>query len=217
MKKVLTASITAMLLSACGGPPAKTDSQRFRDQADADANHIVDSTRHWIKNDTFSNPQEHLAELVLIQKRLREVRKVYSAKGITEWQLDGYQQIQQDIDGTLPHLATHAEDLLRELVDRTEALRAQIEEVKNRPYSAQHMDPTGMVSRLSDEYNNAIETCCTAALADIRRLLVRDKTRYADHLALLSNLTPALEKMIRSPEHIADFRQRIDALPDVHP
>ena len=157
-------------------------------------------------------PEEHLDTLIIIQGALKDAQDIYRRKDIANWDDEALETMLKDYRSLEPQLVNNALSLLNQLVERTQLLRQQVEDIKTRPHSAMERSPNEMIKFLSQRYNKEISDCCLIKLGRTDQLLSSNVKQHKEMIVMIRTISEKLEKMIKQQNYAAQLQKEIDIL-----
>ena len=209
---LLVVATTASLLSGCDSKEHKTESMIYRESAFKEAQKPVQKAKELFTQEVKSTPEEHLDTLIIIQGALQDAQDIYRKKDIANWDDEALESMLKDYRSLEPQLVDNALSLLNQLVQRTQLLRQQVEDIKTRPHSAMERSPNEMIKFLSQRYNKEISDCCLIQLGRTDQLLSSNVKQHKDMIVMIRTISEKLEKMIKQENYALQLQKEIDVL-----
>ena len=178
---------TASLLTGCDTQEHKTESMIYRESAFKEAQKPVQKAKELFTQEVIGSPEEHLDTLIIIQGALQDAQDIYRKKNIANWDDEQLSTMLRDYRNLEPQLVNNALSLLNQLVQRTQLLRQQVEDIKTRPHSAMERSPKEMIKFLSQRYNREISDCCLVRLGRTDQLLSSNVKQHKDMIVMIQN------------------------------
>lgn len=207
---LLVAVLTCLI--GCDSQPRKTDSEIFRANAIAEAQVPIDDANTLLTDTVKNAPLSNLDTLVMLNNAIKDAQQIYRKYQIAEIQDPRLTQLDEYLTSLEPKMIERAKTLLHQAIDETLQLRTQIEDAKNRPYSARDTDTTQLVDYLGENYNKTLAECCSDPLAKIDKLLHRNVKSHRATIVMIRGLNNDLAKVIKDKAFAAKLRSKIEAL-----
>lgn len=204
--------IFLILLTACEQKSHKTDSMLRLEEAQRQAQLLVDKANKLLSEKVLASPQLHLDSIVYAKKVSDEAIKVYDKAKIRDWKHPELKQLRQVFLALQPELALLSIDLLVETTEKTIALRKRVEEVKNIPLGGDGAGVGKMVQYLSKNYNAEINDCCLVSVKRISEILLMSPDEYSELTRLSHYIYAELEKVVSDEERGNNLLARLDKL-----
>lgn len=208
---VAMTAITAVLMG-CDTQEYKTESMIYRETAFKEAQKPVQKAKGLFTHEVKSSPQEHLDTLIIIQGALKDAQDIYRKKDIANWDDKQLENMLADYRNLEPQLVDNALTLLNQLVQRTQLLRQQVEDIKTRPHSAMERSPKEMIKFLSQRYNKEISDCCLIRLGRTDQLLSSNVAQHKDMIVMIRTISEKLEKMIKQENYGSQLQKELNTL-----
>ncbi|MGS2721062.1 hypothetical protein ACVCDT_10840 [Paraglaciecola aestuariivivens] len=201
-----------LILMACGGEPAKTESMLRLEEAQHQAQLLVDKANALLKNKVMHSPKQNLDSLIIAKKVSEEAINVYAKANIRDWTHPELTLLRQNILALQPELAAYAIDLLIQTTDKTTALNQRLEEIKTIPIGGNNMGTDKMVEYLSKNYNAEIADCCLVSVTRISEILMMSPDKYAELIKLSRYIYFELGKVVSDPQKGVELLARLNKL-----
>ncbi len=209
-KKLMFTGAVILAVSGCEQPPAKTDSMIRRDNATSESAALVTKAQELVTPTTFSTPQNHLDELVMIQGLLRDAKEVYREAKITNWNDPELTSLEAQIISINRPLALSSLEAFDTAISKSVKFKKKKQSVESLPVYDNTLAKQALFTHLK-EFNSDLESCCLDKILLINRFLRTEAEKYYSTIKLGHNTLHYMGKLIRDEVSEAELRQRVSA------
>lgn len=204
--------ILLIFVSGCDHTPQKTDSMLFREKAYNDADIAVTKAETLLSQEVLAAPMDNLDTLIIVNDAVKEAINIYKKRNIQNWKHPKLSALQASMQSLQPELIQSSLALIKQLIERTESLRTQIQDAKNLPFSARDQNTDEMVGFLASRYQKEIEQCCMVKLGRVDHLLNHDYRKHKPLLIMIRSMYDHLTQVIRDPEFAQELKTKLSQL-----